>query len=146
MTSRTFGTGADRAAVDELLARAAFALDERQDDMLAACFTEDAVFTLRIASGDIVGPFEGRDAIMGLMRGAWEQQTDVRRHVVSNVFFPEAANAGDGAVEVVSYLTLVATKDGDISLVSAGVYRDEVVLDGTEWRLRKRHLDLDRPY
>ena len=146
MPSPNTVSGAARAAVEDLLARAAYALDEREDAMLAACFAEDAVFTLRIADGDLVGPFEGRDAIMSLMRGAWEQQTDVRRHVVSNVFFSTEGETGDDALKVTSYLTLVATENGKISLISAGVYRDEVVFDGARWQLSRRHLDLDRPY
>ena len=132
------------AAVNELLARAAFALDERRDEMLARCFTTDATFTLRIAGGDLIGPFEGRDGIMGLMRGAWAEQKDVRRHVVSNAFID--ARADDGTLTVVSYLTLLSTANGEITLVSAGVYRDDVVAGSDGWQLRRRHLDLDRPY
>ena len=128
--------------IHELLARWAYAYDERDVAMLANCFTEDAHFSMRIAGGDLVGPFEGREAIMGLMTGAMEEQTDVRRHVVSNIFFEE----GEGTIKVISNLTLFATENGEIQLLSAGVYRDEVVEQGGTWRLVKRHLDLDKGY
>jgi len=136
-----------RASIEDLLARAAFALDEREDAMLAACFAEDALFSLRIAGGDLVGPFAGRDGIMGLMRGAWEEQTDKRRHVVSNVFFPPADEAAvDGAVPVVSYLTLFSTVDDAVQVLCTGVYRDEVKVAGDRWELVRRHLELEKSY
>ncbi|KGE05076.1 nuclear transport factor 2 family protein [Pseudohaliea rubra] len=136
-----------RAAIEELLSRSAYALDEREDAMLAACFAEDALFSLRIAGGDLVGPFEGRDAIMGLMRGAWAEQTDKRRHVVANVFYPPAdAATVAGAVPVRSYLALMATEDGVVQLLCTGVYHDEALWNGERWELVRRHLDLDKSY
>lgn len=132
-----------RQAVSELLSRAAYGYDERDTDMLADCFSETAVMTIRIAGGDPLGPFEGREAIMGLMTGTMAQQSDVRRHVISNVFFAQAA--ADRA-DVVSNLTLLATENGAIELVSAGIYRDQVVREGDRWRIARRHLDLDRGF
>jgi len=133
----------DKLAIHELLARAAYALDERDMEMLAGTFAADARFTLRIAGGDLIGPFEGRDGIMQLMRGATAEQTDKRRHVISNVFF-EAAT--EQRAVVVSNLTLMATEHGAIQLLSAGVYRDEVSRGEHGWELLRRHLDLDKTY
>jgi 3-phenylpropionate/cinnamic acid dioxygenase small subunit len=134
-----------KLAIHELLSRAAYALDERQLQMLAASFAADASFSMRIAGGDLIGPFEGRDAIMQLMTNAMAEQTDKRRHVVSNAFFDPEADHGD-AVAVVSNLTLLATEQGAITVLSAGVYRDLVVQRNGGWRILRRHLDLDRPY
>ena len=131
-----------KLAVHELLGRAAYAYDERDLVMLEDCFSADARFSMRIAGGDLVGPFEGREAIMGLMKGAMEAQTDVRRHVISNIFFDEGAEQPT----VVSNLTLVATEDGEIRLLSAGVYRDTVVEEAGLWRVLARHLDLDKEH
>ena len=128
--------------INELLARWAYAYDERDEAMLAACFTEDASFSMRIAGGDLVGPFEGREAIMGLMTGAMSEQTDVRRHVISNIFFE---NEGEQP-KVISNLTLMATENGAIQLLAAGVYRDIVINQSGIWRIASRHLDLDKPY
>ena len=128
--------------IHELMSRAAYAYDERDTAMLEACFAPDAAFTMRIAGGDLVGPFEGREAIMGLMLGSMEEQTDVRRHVVSNLFFTSAGEQP----EVVSNLTLLATEKGEIQLLSAGVYRDKVAHDGEGWVIVQRHIDLDKPY
>jgi 3-phenylpropionate/cinnamic acid dioxygenase small subunit len=140
---------ADKLAIHELLARAAYALDERNLEMLAASFAADASFTMRIAGGDLIGPFTNRDGIMQLMTSSMAAQTDKRRHVVSNVFFPSEADAstpeGD-AVAVVSNLTLLATEHGQIALMSAGVYEDLVVQRDGTWQILRRHLELDKPY
>ena len=128
--------------IHELLSKSAYAYDERDEDMLESCFAADASLSMRIADGDLIGPFEGREAIMGLMRGSMEEQTDVRRHVVSNMFFTAT---GDRPA-VVSNLSLFATENGEIQLLSAGLYRDEVQHDGQGWVIVRRHIDLDKPY
>jgi len=47
---------------------------------------------------------------------------------------------------VVSTLTLLATADGRIAVLSAGVYRDTVVRASEGWRFRERLLSLDKSY
>lgn len=132
----------DKFEINELLSRSAYAFDEQKLDMLEDCFTQDALFTILIKDADLIGPFEGREAIMGLYRGSIEQQTDVRRHVVSNVFFERE----DDSPVVVSNLTLFATTEGETKLLTTGVYRDELRREGQRWCLYRRHLDLDGPY
>jgi 3-phenylpropionate/cinnamic acid dioxygenase small subunit len=131
-----------KLAIHELLSRAAYAYDERDLDLLENSFDPDAVMSMRIAGGDLIGPFEGRDGILQLMKNSMAEQTDVRRHVVSNIFFE---SAGEPAV-VISNLTLLSTQNGVASLLATGVYRDTVVEKDGSWRLLKRHLDLDSPY
>lgn len=138
-------TTGEKLAIHELLSRAAYALDERDVEMLAASFAVDASFTMRIAGGDLIGPFETREGIMQLMAGAMAEQTDKRRHVVSNIFFPADAGAGEG-VAVMSNLTLFATEHGEISLLSAGVYQDRVAVRDGAWQLLQRHIELDKSY
>ena len=132
----------EKLSIHELLSRAAFAYDEREVPMLEACFARDASLSMRIAGGALVGPFEGREAVMGLMTGSMAEQTDVRRHVVSNIFFDES---GDHPVAI-SNLTLMATEDGEIELLSAGIYRDTVIVEDGEWRVANRHIELDKAY
>lgn len=133
----------DKQAISELLSRAAFAYDEKDIEMLSASFSVDAQFTMRIADGDLVGPFEGREGIMKLMIDSMDQQTDKRRHVISNIFFESSQ---DNNVSVVSNLTLFATENGEIQLLSAGVYHDSVVKINDNWEVYRRHLDLDKSY
>jgi 3-phenylpropionate/cinnamic acid dioxygenase small subunit len=132
-----------KLAIAELMGRVAYGLDMRDVDMLAACFATDAALTMNIAGGDLIGPFENRDGIMKLMTDSMEQQTDQRRHNVSNLFFE---TEGDETAVVISNLTLVATENGEVRLLSSGVYRDMVVRVGDDWQLQHRHLDLDLPY
>ena len=131
-----------KQAIQEMLAAGAYAYDERDMEALAAGFTEDATMSMRIAGGDLIGPFEGREAIMGLMRGAMDEQTDVRRHVIANSFYDES---GEHPV-VTSVLTLIATENGITRLLATGIYRDTVVERDGRWCLLKRHIDLDAPY
>ncbi len=132
-----------REDIVELLHRSAYALDQKDLPMLEACFHVDASFTLVIAGVDEPSAFAGRDAIMGLMQGALDAQTDERKHVISNVWYESQT---DGEALVVSYLTLMATENGATNLITTGIYRDRVVRTDTGWVLADRHLTIDRPY
>ena len=132
----------DKLAIAELLARSAYAFDEQDLEMLEACFTPDAVFSILIKGGDMIGPFEGREAVMKLYSDSMDAQTDVRRHVASNIFFKSET----GDPQVISNLTLFATENATTKLLSVGVYQDTVRRTDDGWRVLKRHLDLDSPY
>ena len=125
------------------MARSAWAYDEARLDVMEACFTPDARMTVQIADAAAIGPFEGRPAVLELVRGSLAAQRDQRRHVISNVFFESEDT--DTAI-VLSTLTLLATADGQITVLSAGVYRDHVVRGPDGWRFRERSLALDRGY
>ena len=131
-----------KQAIQEMLAAGAYAYDERDMEALAAGFTEDATMSMRIAGGDLIGPFSGRDSVMQLFHDSMAQQSDVRRHLVSNIFFDET---GENPLAI-SNLTLVATENGEIQLLSAGIYRDTVVLEEGTWRILDRYLELDKSY
>ena len=131
-----------KLAIHELLSRAAYAYDERDMDMLEACFATQVSFTMRIAAGDLIGPFEGREAVMGLMSGSMAEQTDVRRHVISNIFF----DPGQPEPNAVSNLTLFSTENGAMQVLSAGLYRDALVFEDGAWKILNRHIELDKSY
>jgi hypothetical protein len=131
-----------KLAIHELLGRAALAYDERDLPTLESGFTEDASLSMRIAGGDLIGPFEGREAVMKLFTDSMAEQKDVRRHVVSNIFFDES---GEHPVAI-SNLTLVATENGEIALLTAGIYRDTLVQVDGAWRISNRHIELDKSY
>ena len=133
----------DKLEIHELLARAAYSFDERQLDVLESCYTTDASMLINITGTGEVGPFEGRDAIIGLVSATLDAQTDVRRHVISNMFF-EAE--GDKEARVVSSLVVTAVENGKIDVIISGIYRDDVVKDGGNWKISYRHLDLDLPF
>ncbi len=65
-------------AIVTLFARYAAANDWPDQELLESCFTEDAVFTLHIAGADSLGPFDGRDAIVGFFMPILNGQSDTR--------------------------------------------------------------------
>ena len=132
----------DRLAISEILNRMGYYYDEGHLDELGACFTDDAIMSMQIAGGDMVGPFEGRDNIMELYRGAKSTQTDVRRHDITNIMF----DASGDTLAVTSYLTLFATENAETKLLTTGVYRDQVAQVNGEWKIVRRHIDLDSAY
>jgi len=134
----------DRELIEETICQFAWGYDTANDDLMSDVFTDDAVLTIAITGADPFPPFEGKEGLMGLFKGALAEQTDQRRHVVSNFIFE---SEGPSEAKVVSYLTLIATADGATSLLSAGVYHDELVKDGNgKWRITKRHIALDSAY
>ena len=132
----------EKLEIHELLSRAAYAYDERQIGVLEKCFAEQANFSMRIAGGGLIGPFESKSGIMSLMTESMAEQTDVRRHVISNIFFDVA----DDKTVVISNLTLMATENESIQLLSSGVYRDHVMKENGQWCIANRYLELDKPY
>ena len=134
---------ADKQAVTELLNRAGVAYDTADSDFLREMFVEDgAQFHMTIAGGDII-PFEGKETIGKLFADSLEGQTDQRRHVITNIYFTDEA---DDSVTAVSYLVLISVENSELKVLSSGMYTDECVRQGDEWKLHKRRLDLDLPY
>ena len=134
---------ADKQAVTELLNRAGVAYDIADTDFLTNMFVDDdAQFHLTIAGGDVI-PFEGKEAIGKLFTDSLTEQTDQRRHCITNIYFK---NETDDAVTAISYLVLITVEDGELNVVSSGMYTDGCVNVGGEWKIRKRRLDLDLPY
>jgi 3-phenylpropionate/cinnamic acid dioxygenase small subunit len=134
---------ATKLEIHELLARSAYALDERDLAMLEGCFSPDASLALDIAGGSGALRFEGRDEIMGLMRDSMAAQRDKRRHVTTNTMV--VAEQG-GEVSLVSNLTLTSVENGAIRLVTSGLYRDRVRIESGRWVIVERRIDLDMPY
>jgi 3-phenylpropionate/cinnamic acid dioxygenase small subunit len=133
-----------KTAILELLARSAYALDERRMEELEDTFTEDVTLVIDIAGVDGEMAFEGREALMGLMTDTMEEQLDQRRHVVTNSFFRDES---DARASVVAYVTITSVEHGAIRLVTSGVYLDEVVLESDgQWRIASRRINLDMAY
>ncbi len=130
----------DKLAIHELLSRAAYSFDERELEVLEQCFAPEATMLVNIADGQTFGPFEGRDAIMELLKATLDAQTDVRRHIISNFFF---ATEGDDSAIVVSQIVLAATQHGKIEIITSGIYRDTVEKRDGNWQITDRALNLE---
>lgn len=128
--------------IQNLLNRYSLAYDSNDLATMADCFTEDAAFSMTLPGNDPI-TFEPKTAIMKLMTDSLGAQTDQRRHVNTNLIIDDS---DPEVTRTTHYLTLLATDNGEIKVLSAGVYRIELVEDGGALRMRKLHLDLDRPY
>lgn len=132
----------DRSAVEDLANRYSLAYDTGDLAAIGSVFTEDATFSMVIAGGQPIS-FSTREAIVELMGNSMESQTDQRRHINSNLIIE---GTDDGVTRTKHYLTLVATENEQITLLSAGLYSAEIVEDGGSLRFRSLHLDLDKAY
>lgn len=132
-----------RGALENVLNRYSIAYDDNDMAEMADTFTDDAVLTMRIADGDLIGPFEGKEAVMKLMTDSLASQSDQRRHVTTNMVVRKETD--DSAV-VSSYLTLIQVRDGAAKVLSTARYDDELRREGDAWRFTKRHIQLDLPY
>ena len=132
----------DRSAVEDLANRYSLAYDTADLDTMETVFAEDATFSMVIAGGDRIS-FGPRDAIMKLMRDSMASQTDQRRHVNTNLI---VEGTDGGVTRTKHYLTLFGTENGEISLLSAGLYSSEIVEEGGSLRFKTLHLDLDKAY
>lgn len=141
--STTIDQLSDRDLIERVLNAYAMAYDDDDMDVMADTMTPDAVMTLRIADGDVIGPFDGREAILKLMKDSHASQTDQRRHLVSNMVIRELTGS---SARVDSYLTLISIEDKKLTVLTTARYEDELVKDGAAWRFRKRHIQLDLPY
>lgn len=133
----------EKLAIHELLYQAAYGYDSHNVDMLTECFAKDAVMTIRVGDGDLIGPYDSQENILNFMQRAMRRQTDKRLHEISNIFFEKEA---EKEAITLSSLTLFATENGTCQLLSTGIYRDKVVKVDGNWRISKRHLDLDSPF
>lgn len=133
----------DKLAILELLSRYAYGLDAAELDEVEATFAPDARMAISIAGRGEVGPFEGREAIMDLMRKATAERRHQRRHVITNPF---VRREGNDEADVVSNLTLLEVEEGRLRLVTTGIYRDHVRRTAEGWRFVERDLALDLPY
>ena len=114
----------------------AWAMDAKDFDLLNQVFTEDATFVVSIAGGDTVGPFEGRAAAVEFITTTTREQTDQRRHVITNI-------RQDGASAATATLTLVVVDNGQLTVKSSGVYRVQLAEEGGTPRFSRMDLALD---
>jgi len=134
---------AGKQSITEILGKLGWAYDTGNLDQLETVYTVDSRFTISIAGMGQVGDYRSKDTITGLYRGAKASQTDVRRHVVTNIFFTEETQT---TATVISYLTPFALKEATLKVLSTGIYTDKFSLIDGAWKILHRDLALDAPY
>jgi 3-phenylpropionate/cinnamic acid dioxygenase small subunit len=121
----------------------AYSLDEKQFDLFADCFADDATIDIVVHGATPPVPhLSGRDSIVEFFRTGRARHTDRRRHVVTNT---RVSSTGETA-SVHSYVVLYSTENGVPSLVCTGQYFDELVLAAGRWRISRKVIELDSMY
>jgi hypothetical protein len=129
----------DRLLIHEAFARFGMAHDEARTDVLASLFTSDAV--LEVAKGK--APFQrvvGRDTMVKNFGAVISQQTDQRRHCMTNVLI-EKLTAKEASALAYGVVTVAA--DGIIvgaSVIYSGDLRRE---DDGMWRFTRLLIGMD---
>lgn len=139
---------ADIHAIERLLYRLAYGNDERDIDILAGCFTEDATMggmtRKQQEEGYSVEPTASREKILRVFSKGWPRMTGRRRHMITNVWIEED---GERQATVNSYVTLFIIRDETLTPVQTLRYRDEVVIDDDgQWKIRNRFALHDLTY
>jgi hypothetical protein len=130
----------DRLAIGEAFSRFGIAHDENRIDVLGTCFTEDAVLLVTEGSAEPLAKMEGRDAILRGLGSVISQQTDQRRHCITNVVIDELT---DAEAKALAYGMVSCAADDlwlGASVIYAGDLRKES--DGT-WRFTRFVIGMD---
>jgi len=132
MAAMTLQDIADRIEIDDLLTRYATALDAKDWELFATCFTPDA-FIDYTGAGGIKGALpEVRDWLAQVMAGF-----PMTQHLVTN----RAVHiTGDTATSRSCLFNPMGLRDGDglAVFLEGGYYRDKLVRTPAGWRIAER--------
>lgn len=135
----------DRAAIQDLIYRYAWALDSHDLETLGECFADECEFDSfpRTLTPDLPFPARGRADILALVHSAQQRwPLTRRRHVVTNELIDFL---GDGRARARSYLTVVFTDPGaEPVVVLTGNYEDRLEFAPSHgWRFGRRVVHSD---
>ena len=119
----------DRLAISDVLIRYATALDGRDWELLASCFTDDATLDY-----DTSGTY-GRDAFVEHCRAGLARMKATQHCVTNHVISTD----GDRAHST-SYVIAQHVRENDFTFTLGGTYSDDLVRAGTEWRIASRRF------
>ena len=119
----------DRLAISDVLIRYATALDGRDWELLASCFTDDATLDY-----DTSGTY-GRDAFVEHCRAGLARMKATQHCVTNHVISTD----GDRAHST-SYVIAQHVRDNDVTFTLGGTYSDDLVRVGTGWRIASRRF------
>jgi uncharacterized protein (TIGR02246 family) len=135
------GTAQDRAAIQNLIAKYAFALDTLNADLYASVFAPDAEFSF---GGNT---YRGRDQIRGVIasikerraaRPASDGPVPKSYHAITNTLI-EFDN--DHQAHHRSYWqTITGQSGGPFTVGGMGIYEDTIVRTDGEWLIKKREI------
>lgn len=132
------------AAVQDAVARYAWAFDDRRPEHFDDVFTADAVWEGMVMGEQRVGPFVGRDKIREWLTRFWRYQKDQRRHIYVNF----VVDGDDGhTVTAACYMLLYGSRDSNSGFETAGFLRTELVRTETgRLKIRRFSAGFDSPF
>jgi hypothetical protein len=135
-------TAHDRLALAERMARYCWAFDEQRRDLLAQCFSPDAVWQGDVMGEVQIGPFTG-DEIVDWLGEFWNHQRFQRRHLILNFVVDELA---DMTATASCYLVLAGSKNASTRFEATGFYRISCVRSEGEWLIAHLVAGFDAPF
>jgi 3-phenylpropionate/cinnamic acid dioxygenase small subunit len=130
---------AEQLAVHQTLVRYAFALDQQDLAALEGVLTEDSRWSFLFAN-EVERRFDGRAAILDLVRTAADSATDQLRHTLSNIVLHSADAT---TAEAQAYLQLTSTSSTGVTLIGTGFYRFSLRQGTGGWRISELFLGTD---
>jgi hypothetical protein len=127
-------------AIHEVFSRFGMAHDEAQIEVLRSLFTADAVLEVADGSGTPFQTVKTRDAIIANFANVLSQQTDQRRHCMTNVLI-ESLSAKQA--QALAYGVVTAAADGLILGASVYYAADLKKENDGWWRLSRFFIGMD---
>jgi hypothetical protein len=130
----------NRLLIQEAFARWGIAYDEARIEVVRSLFTKDAVFEVTQGGAKPIARAVGIDAILENVSGALQQQSDQRRHAISNIVI-DRLTANEATAIAYGIVTVAA--DG-LSLGATVIYSAELrrEADGV-WRFSRFVIGMD---
>lgn len=130
----------DRLAIQEAFYRFGIAHDENRIDVLETCFTADATLIVVEGSAEPLARMEGREAILRGLGSVISQQTDQRRHCMTNVVIDELS---DSEANALAYGMVSCAADA-LWLGAAVIYAADLRKeDDGAWRFTRFVIGMD---
>ena len=129
--------------VQQCVNRYSWSFDDRREDALAECFTDDAVWEASVMDEVQLGPFEGRERVMEWLTRFWRYQRDQRRHVFTNFVVDEFD--GD-QLTAYCYLQLFGSRHSASQFETAGFVRFVLRRVGERWAIQRFSAGFDAPF
>ena len=121
----------DRMAIREVLLRYAHAVDRRNLDMVAGCFTPDASYRGSLGDGGI------GQALASLKQRM--ARYDSTMHLIGNQFIELAGDTAKSETYTLAYHRLNGEDEPNVLTVAVR-YLDELIRQDGQWRIRAREV------
>ncbi|MBJ6135268.1 nuclear transport factor 2 family protein [Ochrobactrum sp. Q0168] len=143
MADANSGTTLDRVLIAERIGRYGWGFDERSENLVGECFTDDGVWAGSVMGETSIGPFVGRSTIVKWMSDFWVTLADQRRHSFTNIAIDDLT---DTAATAYAYLTLLRSYEKKLEFVTAGPYRFVMRKEERIWRIARLDAGFDIPF